>query len=575
MADFRTMRTAAALLDASTDSPEVQTMVLSALATLDATMVGAASAQELEAVTVAVVAALRRHARSHVRVAREGAAALRQLARHSAASGAAARAAGGFHALVAAMRAHPSDAAAVGEGCDALLKLGSHDAETRRAAGGAGAIEVLLDVLRAHAAHEGVSLSACDALSQLLLDCAANANRACAAGGLAPITAALRTHTADRDVQLWSCRALTLLVRRSSSDTDRLAALPQADVLTAIRVVVAAMDARPTDAELLNEGGCALNWLCETAEYREAAGAAGAVRALVRALHVDAARADAAEHADALTHDFNALARVCDSTVRNQTEAVAAGAPPLVIAALSTYRAHAQLQRAGVFALSCMAMAPRPDAAAAVAVLEAVVAAMRANTAVGYNKDVQIYGCSAIASTIAMHQGAVEEAAIACGAIEAAVAAFNRRTPRVDHIIFTSAVFALDMLTYTATAAHEDRAVRAGALDAITADGRPVGEQLEEVFMPRLRAAAARHDEAPCAHAACERCAAALRASSAMCALAGCGAKARDGKKALQRCARCRVAAYCGEAHQHSDWARHKRECRALAAARGCAADEA
>jgi hypothetical protein len=49
-----------------------------------------------------------------------------------------------------------------------------------------------------------------------------------------------------------------------------------------------------------------------------------------------------------------------------------------------------------------------------------------------------------------------------------------------------------------------------------------------------------------------------------LCALAGCGAtRAREhsGKKLL-RCGRCRTMAYCCLAHQHSDWARHKLECR-------------
>jgi hypothetical protein len=49
-----------------------------------------------------------------------------------------------------------------------------------------------------------------------------------------------------------------------------------------------------------------------------------------------------------------------------------------------------------------------------------------------------------------------------------------------------------------------------------------------------------------------------------LCALAGCSAtRAREhsGKKLL-RCGRCRTMAYCCVAHQRSDWARHKPECR-------------
>jgi hypothetical protein len=593
-ADFGAIRRAAALLEVAQGVAAQQAVVLSGLAfaAADARAVAAAPSHELEAIAAAVVAALRRHAHGHALVARHGAAALARLARHSAACGAAARDAGALHALVAAMRAHPRDAPAVGEACAALQALGSGDAAAQRAAGAAGGIEAILDVLRAHAAHEGVSLAACDALSALLSDCAANATRACAAGALAPLTAALRTHgPRDRDVALRSCRALTLLIVRNADEADRLATLPPAHVLAAIRAVVAVMDARPADAQLLNEGACALNWLVDTSERRRFAGAAGAVRALVRALRCAAAWSDGdAERGDALTHVCNALARVCESDAAdNQAAAVSAGAPRVLIDALRAHPAHGPLQRAAVFALSSLALAPRaqPPTAAAAA-LDAVVGAMRANNAAAaaaperYNKDIHIYGCAAIAATIVRHQdgGVVEDHAIACGAIEAAVAAIKmHHSPahRVCHYVFTCAVSALDVLTHTGSAAHEAHAVRAGALEAILADGRPVGAQMEEVFMSRLRAAAQRHDEAvpPCAHAGCERCAAAARARGDVCALAGCGAKARgddagDGQKkpllALHRCGRCRVAAYCGEAHQAAGWRRHKRECAALAA---------
>lgn len=55
----------------------------------------------------------------------------------------------------------------------------------------------------------------------------------------------------------------------------------------------------------------------------------------------------------------------------------------------------------------------------------------------------------------------------------------------------------------------------------------------------------------------------------AVCALPGCGLRCRaeNPRKALMRCAGCRIAMYCGLAHQNDDWQRHKAECRAAAAA--------
>jgi hypothetical protein len=129
------------------------------------------------------------------------------------------------------------------------------------------------------------------------------------------------------------------------------------------------------------------------------------------------------------------------------------------------------------------------------------------------------------------------------------------------------------------------RALRAGALEAFTAAeaaGRhealnPVDEGTHTYLAQRLRSAAARHDDGAdaCAHAdTCARCAH-LRAAGAVCALPSCGAQRRGGggggecddgaaslaPKKLQRCARCRSAAYCGVAHQRADWKRHKDEC--------------
>ncbi len=548
----------------------VPVAVLAKLSMCEAAAVEAASAQELQAVAAALVTALQLHGRSHVVLAQYACAALGNLALLSAVCAATARARGGLQAVLDAMRAHTGDAPCVGSGCVALGSLGGPEEETRRAAGAAGAIEALLEASQAHPQHAGVQVVMCDALQQLIKDCAANASRACAAGGMERVVTALHTLTEARDRKLWiGCRAVWMLL--DAADAERSLSVPQADVVRAIQAVVAAMDALPDDAAVQQEGCGALHLLMETPTHCIVAGNAGAVRAVVRSLFAAAAAADVPW----LTSSCNALARVCEGLERNQAEAVAAGATPVVIAILSAHRAHDALQRAGVDALLWLANVPRDHAPDAIALLEAVVAAMHADAASGFSNKLQMYGCAAIFAGIKLNQGAVEEHALACGGISAVMGVINR-SPRVDEEIFSAAVHALDALTHTETAAHEAAVVRAGALEAILEDGRPVGARMEEDFMPRLRAAAQRHDAAPCAHADCARCAAAARAGGSMCALAGCSAATRAGAgdKRLLRCARCRTAAYCCEAHQRSDWGRHKRECRTLAAARGRANEE-
>jgi hypothetical protein len=115
--------------------------------------------------------------------------------------------------------------------------------------------------------------------------------------------------------------------------------------------------------------------------------------------------------------------------------------------------------------------------------------------------------------------------------------------------------------------------VRAGALEAPAAESGDTVNSNEFVrsalpnLLSTLRAAAQRHDAGGCTQpAGCARCAG-LCARGAMCALPECcacqrAAATESGHKSLLRCGRCRLAAYCGAAHQRDDWARHKAECR-------------
>jgi hypothetical protein len=117
------------------------------------------------------------------------------------------------------------------------------------------------------------------------------------------------------------------------------------------------------------------------------------------------------------------------------------------------------------------------------------------------------------------------------------------------------------------------RAIHVGVLDIMAREGtRRIDPDVlpdHDRLLSALQAAAQLHDAAACAHDGCKRCAAA-RDAGRICALAGCCARKRaDGSgKRLLRCGACAVAAYCGQAHQRADYARHKDECAALGEAR-------
>jgi hypothetical protein len=55
--------------------------------------------------------------------------------------------------------------------------------------------------------------------------------------------------------------------------------------------------------------------------------------------------------------------------------------------------------------------------------------------------------------------------------------------------------------------------------------------------------------------------------TSSQCAADACSRHATDGGAPLLKCGRCRAVAYCGIAHQRSDWPRHRPACNPAAAA--------
>jgi hypothetical protein len=102
------------------------------------------------------------------------------------------------------------------------------------------------------------------------------------------------------------------------------------------------------------------------------------------------------------------------------------------------------------------------------------------------------------------------------------------------------------------------------ALEQMTATRNEGAAYFRSSLIRQLQPAAQQHDARPCTHAGCKRCEAA-RARGKMCALAGCGARKREGgEKKLWRCSTCRTARYCSEHCMRDDSARHQLECFAL-----------
>ncbi len=108
-----------------------------------------------------------------------------------------------------------------------------------------------------------------------------------------------------------------------------------------------------------------------------------------------------------------------------------------------------------------------------------------------------------------------------------------------------------------------------GPLSVVRAWEMQDAEKARPALIKVLKRAIEVHDAAACsAPSACARCAQ-LRAAGKRCGLPGCGAsrRAADADRTMAKCGDCRRLAYCCSAHQKEDWARHKAECRAAAAA--------
>jgi hypothetical protein len=387
-----------------------------------------------------------------------------------------------------------------------------------------------------------------------------------AAGGTAAFLTALRTHAASVSVQHAGFAALggvldvvgAILTRDAAED--------------GIRITVAALRRHVGNAGMMVKACYTLFALLISPDAKAAALAAGAVPAIAAAMEAHAA--DAPVQVNGLDVLSCMLQHLTPTPRNTAIDDDVAGVLHVVIAALRAHAGTPQVQEKGCLVLAlCLQgnTATVQSAVGAAGGVEAAIAALAAHPGASV---VQKNGLMALAGALGHrlppHLANVRRAQ-AAGGVQGVVRAIRgtARFPGEDgEVVLLPCYLALDALLPDGGEAGA-AAVRAGALEAVGETARSELLALRHgIVAAKLRAAAAQHDGAACAHAAgCARCAT-LRARGEACALPSCGARGRaeGGGKKLLRCGTCRAECYCSPAHQREDWGRHKPGCRAAGA---------
>jgi hypothetical protein len=476
----------------------------------------------------------------------QGCAALGNIAADSAPVSVSAGAAGAVDVIMAALRRHPADAGVQFSGWTALVHFTVYDAGSAANADAAGAVEAAVATLKRHAAHQAPVLgSACHALNILTGYCADGAAKAGAAGAVKAVVAALCAFPDDGRLQRFGCEALYGLVQTAD---NRKRAFDNG----AGEAIIAAMRRHAAEARVQAAGCGAFCRLfyAESQASKHAQLATEAIRTVAAAMTAHTSDRDV-QHKACL-----ALSSIILQSPACKAAAAAAGGIEAAVAALRAHAADAVMQTAGFHALAniCVTMPGHQAKAVIAGGIETVVQALRRHAA---HAEVQESGCFALAAIVQNSRGSVQRAH-AAGALDALVALTMGPTA-VSPGVFNAVCFAL----HEVVPGHEAAAVCAGALEALeqrTAT-RDADEASRSRMIQQLQPAAQQHDARPCTHADCKRCAAA-RARGAMCALAGCGARKREGgEKKLWRCSTCHTARYCSEHCMRDDSARHQLEC--------------
>jgi hypothetical protein len=208
--------------------------------------------------------------------------------------------------VMAALDAHPADSELQHRGCFALGAFaGGRQAGVARA----GAIPAVVRALRLHPASAGVQGSCCTALTELCQVDTHNAVAACSEGAIALIAAAMRAFHGDdqANVQTRACLALRDIISTTAAqDAARTAG--------AVEAVVLALHAHPANP-VVQFAGCAtlVGMVYRNTLNIRAAVAAGAIDAVVAAFAVSAPTS--ADRANARTTPYAACCLALDKLI--------------------------------------------------------------------------------------------------------------------------------------------------------------------------------------------------------------------------------------------------------------------
>jgi hypothetical protein len=531
----------------------------------------------------------------HADVQRLGCRMLQRTVKTNASNARVAGTAGAAESIVAGMVAHAHVADVQECACSALSVLMHSDetGENMRRTGACGGIAAVVAALRAHGAEVRVQSAGSAALTHLTT-CEEYLMQAVHAGAAEVLLASLRTHVADAYAISCVLKALHFVCHDGAAalTSARGAALP-ADIT---RAIVMAVDAHPNAAAVQCDGCSALARLLRgaTNELQASAARCGAFQSVLRALREFRTSEDVQ-----CTGCMALTALLCGkSDKRNHAAAVEGGAIAAAVEAMRSFPASTKLQKHAVDVLNGI-LSTVIDADVQTAVVNAGAVGAVVHALLAHPEDIMLQqtGCDTLYFSVSQDARHIR-AAIAAGAIDAVVGALPAMSSPLfrDHQDamhqFHESVCAVLNTLIRGDDARALAATRAGALEALRAHPPCLesnaftwgDEPAYNLLLPRLRDAAARHDAAPCAFAACKRCGA-RRARGAMCARPGCGARKRAGgassgeaeeeeeEKAMKRCGACAVIAYCCPAHQREDWERHKPECRELRRAAAAAAE--
>ena len=235
-------------------------------------------------------------------------------------------AAGAIEGTINALRAFPMNAEVVEQGCNAIYKLAGSDDREDKLVGG-GAIDVVIKALRTFPENPEIVDVGIMAISNLSLGSCDKKDMLVTAGAIEEVIKALRAYPTNVEIVRRGCEAIYYLAGVNGAvgndyRSDKLVAAG------AVGEVMKAMRAYPENAGVIERGCMAIVNLAGD-ERSDNLVAAGAVDEVIKALRAFP------ENAELVRKASMALGNLASGSIDRKDKLVAAGAKPLVEAALN------------------------------------------------------------------------------------------------------------------------------------------------------------------------------------------------------------------------------------------------